>query len=124
MRYPIWKKDDFFEIAGWRMDMDATVVEFSDELLLTWMYNWDGDPVGKVIDVRLEDGEITGEVEFFDPKWDDSKMDILKCRLGGYYTGVEKTVGKERITKCRLRAVSVMLLDQTPGFPIRGESMP
>lgn len=119
MRHTIWKRDDFFLIGGERIDMDPAVVELPEETPLVWNFDFSkGIPMGKVTDIKLEDGEITGEVEFFDPAYDDVyKLDEFNCRLGGYYLSVEKTEDGKNITKCRLQAVSVVLNSGMPRLP-------
>jgi len=122
MRHPIWKKDDFFIIGGERIDMDAEAVELPDEAYLFWGYNH-GDPAGpygKVTEMRVEDGEVTGELTVWDPTWDDNTMEDINCRLGGYFTHVEKRTDLDGsnavVTKCHLRAVSVVMLADTPSY--------
>lgn len=116
----VWEKDDFFHhIGNKRLDMDPAIVEIGEEPVpVTWGYNFDIPPKGRMLNLRLEDGEIVGELEFFDEKdtatWETLKRDV---RLGGYYIGVELDEAKENVIKCRLKAVSIMLKSQTPGWP-------
>lgn len=126
MRYPIWKKEDFFSfVNGPRIDMDPAVVVIPEECVLGWNYDLARDPIGKVTDIRLEDGEITGEVTFFDSneKYEqfltpEKEGFEALCRLGGYYTDVKKlgTAKNQRVTSCDLRAVFMMMMDHTPGW--------
>lgn len=118
MRHKIWTKDDFFEIGGQRIDMDPAVVELPESTMLSWNYNF-GDPAGpygEVTDIRLEDGEITGELRVFDPTWDDGTMADLNVRLGGYFTNVDKIEigGRYRVIRCKLREVSIFPLPLQP----------
>lgn len=120
MRYPIWKKDDFFYPQGLetgRIDMDAEAVTLPTERLpITWMFNLDRPKFyGHASDFKLEDHEITCEVEWITPEVDDNTMEILDVRLGGYYTEVERRANV--VTSCVLKGVSVMMLLQTPGWP-------
>lgn len=129
MRHAIWEKDDFFQfIEGPRIDMDPAVCDISaEEIPLCWNFDIGRLPTaGCVRDLRLEDGEITGEVIFFEDDWDSEKMKELGCRLGGYYVDVERNVvdpGKqERLTKCRLTAVSIISKYHSPAWTERNTS--
>lgn len=115
MRHKIWEKDDHFEVGGKRVDMDPSVVELPEEAHLVWEFNWDDKrgPYGSVTDIRLEDGEITAKIKFFDPSWDE---ELLKsCRFAGYYTKVEKNAEGSQVTKCKLKGVSVVPISNVPG---------
>lgn len=121
MRFPIWEKDDFFQFGGERIDMDPAVVDVKEqELPLFYGYVFHVDPIGKVTDIRLEGGEITGEVEFYDNGKDFALLMLptgdypAMCRLGGYYMEVSR--GATRVSACTLKAVSVMLMQNTPGW--------
>lgn len=125
MRHKIWQKDDFFQFTSneeLRIDMDATAVQLPEERLpLVWSFNW-GDVkshCGWVSDIKLEDGEITCEVELTTPAMTEDDFFTLGLRLGGYYTEVQKKILRpglqEEVTKCRLKGVSIMFLNQTPG---------
>jgi hypothetical protein len=108
MRYPIWEKDDFFQVGEVRYDMDPAIVTWDeDKLPLTWLFNHQDLPRGHVKDIRLEDGEITGEIVFTDPQITDELIREANLRFGGYYTPVEKENGV--VTKARLRAVSIVM---------------
>lgn len=117
MRYAIWKKEDFFEVSPEliRIDMDPSVVELGEDLSVSYRFNHNDPPLGKVTDVRLEDGEISGEVEFFDPTWDDETMEQLKCRLGGYYSKVMKNDEGNVILSAKLLGVSIVPEWDIPG---------
>jgi len=107
MRYPIWEKDDFFQVGEDRYDMDPSIVTWEEKALsLSWEFNHQQLPKGRVEDIRLEEGEITGEVIFTDPQITDEMIKDLGLRFGGYYTPVEKENGV--VTKARLRAVSLV----------------
>ena len=111
MRHKIWKKGDFFEIGGERIDMDPAVVEIPDSVhgfWVVWNFDYNKKPIGKFHDVRLEDGEITGTVEWFEKTLNDDSPEDLFCRFGGYYSHVEKNEDSTVVTKCFLRAVSLI----------------
>lgn len=121
-RIKIWKKDDFFQISSERKDMDPTVVQLPEgEIPLAWQYNWE-KTYGVVRDVRLEDDEITGEVEFFS-EIDQAHVEALlehgDVRYGGYYSEVKERKDDKvvTITECRLRAVSIVMNHTMPGYP-------
>jgi hypothetical protein len=117
MRYPIWEKDDYFQVGDERFDMDPSIVTWEDDVLpLSWNFSHQENPRGSVRDIRLEEGEITGEVAFTDPTITDEMIKEWDLRFGGYYTGIEKADGV--VTKARLRAVSlVMAKPGNPEFP-------
>lgn len=119
MRYTIWEKDDFFKVGATRMDMDPAVVDLPVEADVMWMYDTAKPPHGKVTDIRLEDGEITGEVEFYDPAITDDVLKELRCRFGGYYTSIRWNDERTQVTSARLTAISVMLLEEAPGYKER-----
>lgn len=111
MRHNIWEKDDFFTLNGSeRIDMDPSVVELPESAPLTWQFDFTDARgfYGNVTDIRLEDGVITGEVEIYDPTWNADTIGDLNCRLGGYYTKVEKNEDGTVITSCYLRGVSIV----------------
>lgn len=118
MRHPIWKKDDFFQfIGGERIDMDPAVVELPEEpTLVAWNFNWDAvnnqSPMAS--DFRLEDGEITAEIEWRSEHMSDEMMKELEVRFGGYYLNVQKSTN--RVHSCSLKGVSLMFMSQTPGW--------
>lgn len=102
IRRPIWKKDDYFQQNG--IDMDADVVDLIEEVPLFW--NFDHTMViGRVTAIRLEDGEITGEVQTI-----DDYVDMLSggCRLGGAYNYVQMNEDGTRVLKTTLTSVSVV----------------
>lgn len=118
MRERIWKKNDYFQISGKRIEMDPLIVELPEEAPLTYYYNWASDPVGKVTELRLEDGEITGEVEVFDHEFDEETLDKLGCRLGGYYRSVTYDDDRQSSVKsAKLVGVSFVLKHLMPGWP-------
>lgn len=115
MRYPIMMKDDAFTVAGMRINVDPAVVELPEMATIWWNYDF-GDlsgPYGTITDLRVEGEEITGEVRIYDPTWDENTMDIINCRLAGYYNKVEYKTdldgGNPVVTSCILRAVSVIM---------------
>ena len=114
MRYNIWEKDDFFLVGEQRIDMDPMVVELLPELHLTWQFDWDREPCGRVTNINTIDGVISGEIEFFDPNWTDKTMDDLKCRIGGYYIGVEKSPDGSQVLKASLAGASIITRDSAP----------
>lgn len=114
MRYDIWKKDDFFKLGDQRIDMDPACVELPEEAHLSWNFDWGAGPYGKVTDIRLEDGVISGEFTFYDPTWLDEALPEEFFRMGGYYRNIEKNHDGTVVTKCRLHAVAVVL---TPVYP-------
>lgn len=128
MRHPIWKKDDFFVVGNQRIDMDPAVVELPEQTSLSWGFDYNDarGPYGHVTDIRLEDGEITGELTVFDPTWDDNTLKDLNCRLGGFYNGVERKSDLDGsnaiVTKCILREVSIIMNPPYGANPFPKES--
>lgn len=118
VRHPIWKKEDFFQfIGGERIDMDPAVVQLPEKPSpVVWNFNWDSVNNGSAMasDFRLEDGEITAEIEWRAEHMNDDMIEELGIRFGGYYTGVEKR--GNTVTKCELKGVSLMFLHNTPGW--------
>lgn len=119
MRHAIWEADDFFLLAGKRIDMDPVVVELKAEPLpIVWGSNFTPENIlGNISGIRIENGKMTGEVEWTTEKMDDEKLKEFKCRLGGFYNNVIKNPKGDQVLGCTLRCVSVMFLAQTPGFP-------
>lgn len=110
----IWEKGDFFLIGGKRIDMDPAVVELPKVSPLTFGFNWTVDMLGHVEDIRLEDGEILGTPVFSDETVD---YEVLPLRLGGFYKGIEYAdESKTRVSKATLKAVSLVLKSDMPGF--------
>lgn len=134
MRHAIWKKDDFFEPHGLpRLDMKAEVIDFDEDdlpLVTNFSFATPDAVVGTVIDLKVEDGELTGEVVYrcdsrgnpylpgdpLQPTLDPAKdrLEPARYRLGGYFSRVEKV--DNQIVACQLRAVSIMPLEDTPGW--------
>lgn len=119
MREVIWGVGDYFQVGGKRYDMNAEVVEPPDEgVPLVWNFNYEKPPVGRVEDIRVEDGELTGEVVFLgkdaldDEMWETIKRDF---RLGGHFAGVKYKHEKSTVvTECSIKAVSIVLKSQVP----------
>ena len=115
----IWKKDDFFLIGGEHIDMDPGVVQLPEDTTLVWQYFFEGVPMGKVDNIRLEDGEILGDIHMFEEDQAE-KIEAIKdnIRLGGYYSDVQKVKDENgtRVTSCKLRAVSFVLRSTMPSF--------
>lgn len=115
MRYPILKKDDTFAVGFERIAMDPNVVELPEMVSLWWNHNYDDlrGPYGTLTDLRVEDGEITGELRVYDPTWTDETMQDIGCRLHGCFTNIafesNLDTKESHIAGCKLRAVSVML---------------
>jgi hypothetical protein len=135
MRHPIWKKDDVFTLVeGDHTDtrvrmiyMDGEIVQLPEEPLpLTWNFDWTMKSEGRVMDLRCEDGEITGEVEFFEDsqikkmlegvkgeQTDLEKLAQMEIRLGGYYGDVVRKEdiidGIEHVMEATLRGVSFFI---------------
>lgn len=125
MRYKIWKKDDFFQFNSnpdRRIDMDASVVDISsEELPLVWQFAWKSTPFGKVTAFRLEDGEITGELNWASKNESVEHAKALleagDVRLGGHYKEVYYTdETKTRVEKAKLVGVSLVMKEQIPGW--------
>lgn len=124
MRHAIWEAEDFFLIGGKRIDMDPVVVECKEEpLAVVWQYRFDGptDILGKISDICIENGAMTGEVEWLTDHMNDKLLEDFGCRIGGYYTNVVKASTGGHVLSCTLKATSVMFLHATPGFPKRNE---
>lgn len=91
MRYVIWDKGDYFEdnFGGdelTRYTMESAVVELpSDPIPLTFWFD-NVEPVGRVVDIRLEDGDITGEIVWApdSPISDEGVKDSNLVFSGGY----------------------------------------
>lgn len=108
MRYPILKKDDVLRTQDVDIQIDAEGIEIPERAPLTWNYDYTGGPYGYVDDIRLEDGEITGELMVTDPTWNDKTMEDYGYRLAGFYTDMVKSRDGLTITSCTLRAVAVV----------------
>ena len=93
--------------------MDAAVVRLPEEAPIVWMNEFEKDPIGKVTNIYLEDGEITGEAEWFGEQWSDQAVSDLKCRLGGFYSNVTHNEG--RVVLAELKACSLVTEAQMPG---------
>lgn len=135
MRHPIWKKDDFFEYTnGPRIDMDPAVCDISaEEVPLVWNFDMQRlNMQGRVMDLRLEDGEITGVMEYYDEKLKDEVVQsMIKdgfLRFGGYYVEVQKEVIEENeleiITSCVLAAVAIIAVASMPGWNPESPTQP
>lgn len=122
MRHKIWRKDDFFLVGDHRTDMDPSVVELVDGIPLVWGYDFNRAPYAWVNDIRLEDDEITGEVEWIDPHNYDDMIEQGDIYVGGYYTQVEQRHEEETsvVTKCLLKGVSLVVMSAMPGYPREG----
>lgn len=118
MRKTILEKDDFFELGSEnkKIYMDADAVELNEGTLpLSYNYNHEKLLLGKVFDIRVEDGRITGEVEFFNEA-DALVMDEVHWTLGGYYSDVKYAdAEKTRVGSAVLRAVSVVPVSMIGG---------
>lgn len=119
MRYAIWEEDDYFQpIHQKRIEMDPAVVEIPEGMVCDLIWQYDSTKIyGKISDVKLVDGEISGEVVFHDDKeLNDQMMDELRLRLGGFYTRVVKEPDGEveRITACELSGVSIVPIFTMP----------
>lgn len=119
----IWAKDDYFDHGDKRTDMDPAVVKFPEESIpIIVGFDWArGRPIGNITDLRLEEGEITGEVFWFEPiikEQYDALLDHDDMFFGGYYGDVVMTNGNdtnERVLSCGLRAAGLV-----PGNGIGG----
>ena len=121
MRGVIWEKDDFFPYNEGRLDMDPVIVEIPDkEIPLSEGFDHNRQPIGKVDDIRLEDGEITGDLTFFGGEYQDRYVNLSKdglVRLGGFYLGVELDDEKKNVLSCRLASVAVVVDWRKTFFP-------
>ena len=119
----IWRKDDTFTLIGMpEIKMDAAVCEIPEKCVpLSWDFNFMDNPIGQVDNIRLEDGEIIGDVELFDdpthrePTTMREQVEALwehdDIRLGGYYTNVVyKDDKRTEIGSCTLRAVAFVMV--------------
>lgn len=113
MRYPIWKKTDFFFINGSRIDMDASVVELPLEPLGVFRVYSHATPIALATDFQLVDGEISAEISFLDPFFELSAEDGEKWmkdndyRMSGLFNRVEMDKKKAVVSKASLRRVDV-----------------
>lgn len=134
MRHPIWKKNDFFEPRDLPpLNMNADVINFDPEgvpLVTNFNFATPDAVVGTVIDLEVEDGELTGEVVYrcdsrgnqylpgdpLQPTLDPAKEapEPARYRLGGYFSHVQKE--GTQIVSCELRAVSLIPIEDTPGW--------
>lgn len=117
MRFNIFEEGDFFMIGGVRRDMDPIVVECENEPLpIIYGYDFAGNYYGRISDIRIENGNLTGEVEWLDPALDDGSLERMGMRLGGYYIDVEerKEGGKITVTKATLAGVAMVMKDEVP----------
>lgn len=115
MRRKIWEKDDFFQMGGERIDMDPSVVEIEQGIPVVWGYNWTQTPAGRFFDIRIEDGEITGEIEWFsDNEKYETLLDDGVIRFGGYFTKVERNEDGSVVTKCCLSGVALLPISVMP----------
>lgn len=126
MRHPILKKTDTFTHS--HAKLDPNVVELPEMVSVWWNHDF-GDirgPYGTITDLRVEDGELTGELNSFDPTWNDNTMEDINCRLAGYFTDVawhsDLDGSNAVITKCALRAVSVIMEPPFGANPFPKES--
>ncbi len=135
-RRVIWAKDDYFERkftpddgsaeSYTKIQMDPNVVKLpDDDIPISIGFNHDVPPIGKMTDVRLADGSITGEVFWFDPeegKGYDELLESGELVFGGYYGKVVQTTGDvkdERVMSCELRGASMV-----PAGEIRSRPQP
>lgn len=113
MRYPIWKKDDEIQNRPKKTILDPNAVTLPDSVPLTWNFNRSShgrEVHGVVTDIRVEDGEITGEVEFYEPNYMQELLDEGDARLGGYYSGISEREEDDII-------VCGGILREVSGFP-------
>ena len=115
MRRAIWKSTDFFMLGDKRYDMDAVVIDTRQEPLPIYP-RFDQQmtrPMGCVSDLRIEDGDFTGEVEWLeDAMLCDEIFDALPIRMAGSYM-VEST--ENVVERATLLYVTVVPIDETPG---------
>lgn len=127
MKIKIWQEDDYFNfLGGPRIDMDPIVVECKEEPLpLTWNFDWEREPIGLVSNIRIEDGELVGDLEWIEGNTDfnDEKWETFKefCRFGGYYSHVVRKVlsdGQEHVASGVLAGVSIVMKSKMPGVKL------
>lgn len=120
MRHVIWEKDDFFDNIGMgRYDMDPTVLVLpppDGKLPLMWQFDSQRDPIGWVSDLKLEEGEITGEVEWLMSTMSDASLENMSCRLGVYIKGVVKNSASRVIEAGTLIGVCIYFKANAPGY--------
>lgn len=111
----IWAKDDYFDHGDIRIDMDPSVVKLpEDSIPIVIGFNWADLPVGNITDLRLEDGEITGEVFWADKDQKNHCETLVESGdmfFGGYYNHVVQTTGKnvkKRVLSCELLAAGLV----------------
>lgn len=118
----IWGEKDFFNRGDTRIEMDPTVVELPDDVLLTWGFNYESSDAirGYVVNLHCEDGNITGELAFNDP--DDAEHYWVLEEQGlvgatGFYDSIEMEEdadGVQHVTKARLRSVAMLAKSELP----------
>lgn len=96
-------------------------LEFADEIPLTWGYDWQRDPIGKVTNIRREkDGSLTGEASFYKVEYKGDVEILLKnndAEVSMHATNItdERVAEDLRVAyKATLRAVVIVL---NPAFP-------
>lgn len=114
MRHPIWKKDDVFYVVNKTITMDPSGVVLPEVSPLTWNYDWNRPPIGKVTEIRLEDDEITGEVEVYnevDRQYiEPDAMEEFSIRLFGFYNHVIYNDEGTAVIGADLRGVSLAMM--------------
>lgn len=118
MRHIIWHQDDYFTKGEGelyeKIEMDPNVVELPTEPIpVTISFQFDRASIGEMVDVRLEDGHITGEVNW-DPTegFSDALIESDDLVFGGFYDQVEKT--ETEILSARLAGVGVLIHSEIP----------
>lgn len=122
----IWNKDDFFnfmENPFINIHMNAEVCRLPESGELPLVRNYDlREVLGKVVDIRMVNREILGDVVFEESRREEFEklFDDELVRLGGAYKGVEKETSleglEEVVTSCELYYVSVFPIEKTPGY--------
>lgn len=123
MRHPIWKSTDFFATGPndeGRIDMKVEAIEVPDrEIQVYGKFFSDLPPLGHITDIKIEDGDLTGEVTWFNQNYDDMLGKDKVVRLGGHYdnTVVGNTGDGNRCTSARLTSVALVPINDMPGYP-------
>lgn len=134
MRMHIWKSTDWFGEPKNPTYLNVDGVQVESEVPLCYHFNHTKPPIGTVTDIRVEDGEITGEVNFFTPVLDSNPSDTsffhdlvlidgylcyvdgttrridIRYRLGMYANALEfQTIDdKKTVMSCIVREVSLV----------------
>lgn len=121
MRHVIWAKDDTFKLINepeYHMSPAAIEVPKHHDIPITWDFSFRSPPIGRFTDIRIEDGDLTGEAVWFEST-ELRDPDVLNrtlefYRFGGYFNEVvrenfmnaKNEITRVIITHATLRSVA------------------